>query len=208
MRTVEPAARGRGDLFTVGQVDGDAIGVEQVRDALDHRLEGVRERELRDRLAEDREQRATALELEPGIVGQLRRPQHMGGADGEARELLDSVPARRSSGREPNLEHAEDRSAELERHQLCRRGRAGNRRAGLLDDGVRRQGELVVDHDRPVGAGHLERLSAQAPHDRRIASGGDGREPGDTRRGAVLGREHGQGVARDIEHAVAARALR
>ena len=68
MRTVDPAARRDGELLAFGQVDRDTVGAEQARDALDRRLERVCQRELRDRLADDGEQRPGALELEPGVA--------------------------------------------------------------------------------------------------------------------------------------------
>jgi hypothetical protein len=40
----------------------------------------------------------------------------VGRPDGEAGELLDAVLVRRPAGRKPNLERAEHRLAELERH--------------------------------------------------------------------------------------------
>ena len=75
----------------LAEIDGDAVGAEQLGDALDRRVERVRERQPRDRLADDRQQRAAPLELEAGLAGALRRAERVRRADGEARELRAAV---------------------------------------------------------------------------------------------------------------------
>ena len=208
VRTVDPAARRHCDLVFLRQVDRDAIRVEEMCDALDRGLERVGERELRDRLADDGEERAAALELEPGVAGQFGRAQRMRGADGEARELLDHVLVRRSAGRKANLKRTERRLAELKRHDLCGRPTVDRDRVGLLDHGVCSPGERFVGHDRPIRAGDLERLVAQPPDDRSVTTGRNRREPRQPRRGGVLRGERGERIADDSEGAVASRSHR
>ena len=174
-----------------------------MRDALDRRLQRVRERELRDRLAHDGEQRPAALELEPGVAGALGGAQGVGGPDREARELLDAVLVRRPAGRKPNLERAEHGLSELERHDGCGSASVDGDPARLLDDRVRGSGELRVGHDRPVGAGDLERPVTEPPDERRVAAGGDRRKARDARRSPVVGGNGGERVAGDVECAAA-----
>ena len=57
--------------------------VEQPRQARDRGLERVRERELRRRLVDDREQVARALELAAELVRALERAQRLRGPSGE-----------------------------------------------------------------------------------------------------------------------------
>ena len=168
-------------------------------DALDRRLQRVRERELRDRVADDGEQRPAALELEPGVAGALGGTQGVGGPDGEAGELLHPVLVRRPADRKTNLERAQHGLAELERHDRYRSASFDGDSAGLFDDRVRRSGELCVGHDRPVGAGDLERPVTEPPHDRGVAARRDRRKARNSRRSTVVGGNGGEGVAGDVE---------
>ena len=61
MRADEAAARDRLQPPPIEQVDGDALDRQELRDPLDRRLERVRQRELCDRLADDRHERPRAF---------------------------------------------------------------------------------------------------------------------------------------------------
>ena len=202
VRTLDPAARRHCDLVSLRQVDRDAISVEEVCDALDRGLERVRERELRDRFADDGEECAAALELEPGVAGELGRTQRVCGPHGEARELLDRLLVGRPARREPNLERAESRLAELERDHVWGGPVAEGVPVGLLDDSARGPGELFVCDDRPVRARDLEHAVAQPPDGRGNTTGRDRCEPRHPCRSSIVGRQRGERVADDADGAV------
>ena len=86
----ETASRGGVQPAVLAQVDADLLDLQQLRDALDRRLERVREREARDRLADHLEQRARAVELEldvGGALGGAERMRRAGRERGERRQV-------------------------------------------------------------------------------------------------------------------------
>ena len=174
-----------------------------MRDALDRRLQRVRQRELRDRLADDGEQRPAALELEAGVAGSFGGAERVGGANREARKLLEPVFVRFATGREPDLQRAEHRLAELQRHDVSRSALLDGDHALLLDDRMRRSSELLVGDDRAVRAGKLECVVAEPPDERGVAARRDRCKTGDPRRRAVVRSHRGKCVTRDVERAVA-----
>ena len=109
---------------------------------LDRRVERVGERELRDRLADDRQQRARALELDRERLPPFAGAQRVGGADGEDAEPVEQRVARVRLVGEQQLQRALRRLAELQRHdgaaflQRLDRERAGH--VARAADGVER----------------------------------------------------------------------
>ncbi|MEO5574974.1 MAG: GAF domain-containing protein [Gaiellaceae bacterium] len=178
VRPLDSPGRGHRDPVLLGQVDRDAVDTEEVGDPLDRRLESVRERELRDRLADHREERAAALELERGVARTLGRAQRVRRAHGEPGELFPPALVRRSAGRKPHLERPEGRLPEPQRHHLGRRVAVDSEHAGLVDDRARGPLERLVGHDRAVGAGDLEPVVAESPDERGLTAGSYGRQPG------------------------------
>ena len=134
-RRLEPPGLG-------GEVDGEPLRAEQAGDVLDRGVERVRERELRDRLADDRQQRARALELDRERLPPLAGAQRVGGADGEGAEPVEQRIARVRLVGEQQLQRALRRLAELQRHdraallQRLDRERAGH--VARAADGVER----------------------------------------------------------------------
>ena len=117
-----PAAGGDREPSLLAEVDGDPARVEQRADALDRGVERVREREARDRLADDGEERPAALELADRLARAPRRAQRVRGAHREAGQPVELRRQRCTAAREPKL-------------QACR---AGARRAGRSRSGPRR----------------------------------------------------------------------
>ena len=74
----------------------------------------MRERELRDRLADDRQERARALELDREGAAPLARAQRVRGANGEGCEPREHEIVGLALGLEEELERAERRLAELQ----------------------------------------------------------------------------------------------
>ena len=111
---------------SVAEVDRHALDAEQLRDPLDRGLERVRERQPRDRLADDGEQRARPLELEAASPARgRRRGARAPRARANARQPLQLVLVRRGAVRVEELERADRRRAELQRRGA--RGAAGER---------------------------------------------------------------------------------
>jgi hypothetical protein len=138
VRPREAVRGGRLEVAVLPQVDGDALDVEQLRDLVDGDLERVRERQLRVRLRNEREQRPRSLELERGLAAPARDAQRVSGARGERPQLVEHGRARRTAG-EAELERGLRRLADRQRHQsVSDHGRArqrlvGARRVGLED---------------------------------------------------------------------------
>ena len=86
MRPGETEPRGGVKAVVFAEINSEAVGVEQLGHSRDGGLESVRKRELRDRLAHDREQRARTLELEREPAGAGAGPQCMRCANAEGRE--------------------------------------------------------------------------------------------------------------------------
>jgi hypothetical protein len=117
------ALGGAEQLLVVEQVDGKPVDAEHVRDALDHRLEGVRERELRHRLSDDAEQGLRPLELRRLGCGALACPKEIRRADREVRKGFELLPRRRRLAAEEELQSTESRAPELKRGRVARRCR-------------------------------------------------------------------------------------
>ena len=73
----------------VAQVDADAIDGEQRGDAVDSRVERMRQREVRDRFADDREQCTCPLELELDVAGSRAEAEGVRHARGELDKRLE-----------------------------------------------------------------------------------------------------------------------
>ena len=101
-------------LALLHEVNGEPVGPEQLADALDRSLERVRERELCDRLADDRQERPCALELDREGAAPLARAQRVRGANGEGCEPREHEIVGLALGLEEELERAERRLAELQ----------------------------------------------------------------------------------------------
>ena len=111
-----PLGRGLEPLALLDQVDRHALGVEQLAHAVDGRVEGVRQRELGDRLADDRQQSASPLELLGQLAPPLARAQGMGRPHREGGEIREHQRVGRLA--EDELERTELRLAELQRCDL------------------------------------------------------------------------------------------
>ena len=90
---------------------------EELREPLEGRLDGVGEREARDRLAHELEQRAAPLELEPELRAPAPTAERVRGAHREAGEPPELLGLRRRPGRKQELHGAERRLAERKRHE-------------------------------------------------------------------------------------------
>ncbi len=100
-------------LLRLEQIDREPLGVEQLGDPLDRGLQCVGERELRDRLTDDGNQRPAALQLDRLPARLLARTQCVGCSCRKHRQSVEHL-VRRDDGRlEPELQHAEGRLAEL-----------------------------------------------------------------------------------------------
>ena len=209
MRPLDAPARGNDGLPVLAEIDGDAVGAEELRDTLDRGVERVGERQPRDRLADHGQQRAAPLELEPGLAGALRRTEGVRGANGEARELGAAVIVGRAARREPELERAERRLAELHGDGVSLAALAALRERPLLLDGQPRGGlQLGVRLDLTVSSFDLERPGTHAPDERRFRSGGERCQAGDTPCRALVVRDGGERVAGDVQGAGALPARR
>src|SRR5205823_5443375 len=99
-------------LALAAEVDGHAVDVEQLRDALHCRLERVRDRELSRRLHDHLEQRSRALELEREQACPFAGAQRVCGANAERREARQLLGLGLLSCAMEQLEDAERRPAE------------------------------------------------------------------------------------------------
>ncbi len=119
----EPAGFGDGQaLFLVAQVDGQAVHAEQRRHAVGRRLEGVAEREARDRLAEHGEEGLCALEVARQPSGPLAQAECVRSPDAEAGEALELGLARVGVGGEAQLQRGEGRPPEHDRDEVALHG--------------------------------------------------------------------------------------
>jgi hypothetical protein len=114
VRAGEPAlGRGLEPLALLDQVNGHAVGIEQLADAVDGRVERVGQRELGDRLADDRQEGARSLELLGQLAAPLARAQGVRRPHSEGGEIREHEWIGRLV--EDELERAEGRLAELQR---------------------------------------------------------------------------------------------
>src|SRR5262249_15146892 len=124
---------------------------QQLGDTVDRGHERVLQRELRDRLADDRDERPAAFELDRLLTGTLARAQRMRRACRERRQRVENIVGRNRRPFEAELESADRRLAEL---QDPRAGRHRERRpAG------ERAGDLVL-----VGIVDAEAADDPWPH--------------------------------------------
>ena len=201
VRPLDASARRDDRPAILTEIDGDAVGAEQLGNALDRRVERVREGQASDRLADDRQQCPAPLELEPGLTGALRRTERVRGADGEAGELRACPLVRRAARRKAQLQRADRRLAQLQRHRLALAPVAAHRhRPLLLLDGRARDGlEPRIRLDRAMATLGLELSATQAPHERCFRSCSDHGEPGDAPGGALVVGDGGERVSGDVQ---------
>src|SRR5215475_12851682 len=93
MRSRQAAAGGFEQALVVRleEVDGETLRPQELGDAVDRGLERVHERELRDRLADDRDESTTALELDRLLTRPLARAQRVRGPRGERRQRVEQI---------------------------------------------------------------------------------------------------------------------
>ena len=167
---------------------------------LDRGVERVHERELGDRLADDRQQRARALELDRERSPPLAGAQRVSGADGEGAEPVEQRVARMRLVGEQELERALRRLAQLQRHHRAALfQRLDRERAGHVTRATNR-----VQRDRGRERRARERrqhraLLLVAPDDARAGAGRLGRERRHLVGGPGLVRAGRQRVAREAE---------
>ena len=111
---VSPSAAAAIEPLVLAEVNGETIRVEQLGDARDRRLERMRERELRDRLADDREQCTRPVELTGKPARTHARTQRMGGADAKGGKHCEVFLARREPSGEEQLQSPDRRLTELQ----------------------------------------------------------------------------------------------
>ncbi len=141
MRPVH-AAGGRGTQPAVlPQVDGHALGAEQLGHAGDRRLECVRDRELGDRLADDTEERARPLELR---ARPLAAPA---GVERAARSTREGLERAQRPGGSRLVEQ------ELQQHsgRIVDAQRDGGRRLAREDDAAVARGRTLRRRERRGG---------------------------------------------------------
>ena len=114
MRTCEADARGRVEPVFVAEVDRQPVDAQQLADTGHGRFERMGKRQLRDRLADDREQGARPLELCGDGVCVDARTQRMCGANAERRQPRELVFRRSSTRGEEELQDADRRLPELQ----------------------------------------------------------------------------------------------
>ncbi len=112
MRADEAAAGDRLQPSPLEQVDGNALDRQELRDPLDRRFERVGQRELCDRLADDRHERPRALELRLRLDSRLAHAQRLRSAHAEGGEQSGASVQRLDPALEDELEDTERRLAE------------------------------------------------------------------------------------------------
>ena len=167
-------------LARAAEVDRHAAYVEQLGDALDRDLEGVRDGELRRRLHDHLEERPRPLELERKLARPLAGAQRVRGADAEGREPRELFRLRLLARRMEQLQNAQRRASQGQRGRdgaiLWEPGGVSADRAGLGErapGNLTRRPEIDGGVDAPRGAGD-EPCLATLPDD-------GGRRPGDAR---------------------------
>ena len=135
------SGRGQQTLLLL-QIDADTVDSKQICDALDGRLERVRERESRNRLGHDGEKRTRTLELELDVTGACAKTQGVRNPGRKRRQRIQLCC--RGLVDVPKLKHAEGRLAEADRDQGARVDR------------------VVLDEQRPPDRAHLERQRPRA----------------------------------------------
>jgi hypothetical protein len=179
----------------LGEVHRQPAGAEKLRHMLDRGVECVRERELRDRLADDRQERAGALELDRQRPPPLARTQCVGRAHGEDAQTPEQRVVRAYALGEQELQRALRRLSELQRHQRAVLERLQRERAGTA---TRAPDRIEPDRGLEVAAGERGQdgaLRLVPPHQAGARAGGLGGERGDLVGGTRLVRAGGEGVA-------------
>ena len=200
--------RDREPILVVREIDREPFHVEQRGHAVDGRLECVAEREAGDRLAQDGEKRLRPLEVAGEPAGSLAQAQRVGGADPEARQLLQLELRRKPLRREPELERRERRSSERDRRQRVLqddrarvRERAGGRLAldlsGLCAVAAERGQSLCIPERRGQCTGGLGGEPRNLVVRARLLEPGGERVPGEVERAEWSGcpvRQRGRGA--------------
>ena len=113
----EVTRRRRVETVAVAEVDGDPLDAEQFRDVRDRRVERVRERQLRNRLAEHVQQRPGPIQLDGERTGTLARAQALRRPHAEGCQPAQLALVRCGVVGEQQLEGAERRFAEPQRRE-------------------------------------------------------------------------------------------
>ena len=197
MRLLEAPRRGGRQRAFLLEVDRDPVRVEQRGDVLDRGLERVSERQARDRLTDNRQERPAPLELHGQLARAARGTQGMGGTNCEAGNRCELL--RCAAGSIEKLEDADRRLTESKHDE---------RSLGQL---VHR-GRLLVEHDRLGGSGRRREVGRpgvqtveddafrrQQPEQRSVRLGGHRRDPRDMSAGLPLVRGGGKRVACELE---------
>ena len=208
MRPAKPAAGGRHERVLLrSQVDGHTLDVEKLGDPPDGGLEGVRERELRGRLADDPQDCALTLEVELECARPCGRSERVRRPDPEGREARELGFVRLLVGGEQELQDADrwlperqDRRDAAARRQVLGRDRSdGN---ALLE---RLGGELACRSDLAAGV-EAVRAGKEEPPVFLLPQQPDARsdevrcDTADLRRRVGLVERRGQCLAHELEH--------
>ena len=207
VRALDLAARCDDDFVILTQVDSGPAGAEQLRDTLDRRIERVRQRQTRDRLAHHRQERPAAFELQREVVCPLDRAQRVRRPHREAREPGEVVAVERAPAGETQLQGPERRLAERQGHGHTGARIAGDRgRNRLVDEQPRRPLEVPIQQDiirlqRARRADRLQFGPTHPPDECPVGSRCVDCKPGDARRRVLVLGHRGERVAGDIESA-------
>ena len=214
VRAGEAAAGRRREPALLAEVDGEPLGAEQLGHPLDGRLQRVGERELRDRLPDDREERARPLQLLRQRARPLAGPEGVRRPDAEGREARELVLRRRLAGGKEELQSAHRRLAEEDRRRGSRpEARLHCYRPRILE---RARGRIAGAGDHRLGLAHAEGADEDRPHVLRAVRPPEERGSGSHRLGGeprhLLGRPQlvgagREGLARELERAVSLRRL-
>ena len=113
MRPGKAEACRRDEASVLPEVDREPLDAEQLADAHNRGLERVRERQLRDRLPDDTEEGARAVELGRHRPCASAGAQRLRGANAKRPEPVELVLGWRMLRREEQLERADRRVTEL-----------------------------------------------------------------------------------------------
>ena len=195
MRSRQPTPGGFAQALAVGleQVNGEPLRPEKLGDAVDRGLERVGERELRDRLADHRDESPAALQFDRLLMRPLARAQRVRRPRGKRRQRVEHIVGRHRRLLEPELEDPDLWLPELqdpgagcdrERHPAGK-GSGDLGRIGIVDaEQARRAWPQVVVEPPDDGAAGVGRL---------------GRQPGDLLGGAPLLETRGERVAAEAQ---------
>jgi hypothetical protein len=207
VRAAEPARGGGRQPALLPQVDGHPAARE-LGDALDGRLERVREREPRDRLADDGDHGLRARQRERRELGAPALPEGDGGAAGEGGQAVEGLGRRLLV--EVELERAHRRLAQRDRHGHVRPTAHGVAPA-LVDRPLNRLGRRGAVRDLAVEAVHGEHpgrgVRLDAPGDGGDGACGLGCQTRDLRRRLGFVRTRRERIARRLEGKASARSV-